>query len=621
MAKNPAVLWTVPQSLLNDEKAQARTNIGAASEASVTDLGSTITVVTWDGSADIYNQLKTLITAKKLPVLWYNNYHWWPTDFDDDGRYVFQTCYGENGTFAWATILKDHPENNGVYVEPCANVLADWTQNDSSSKSFILHKPTDMAHIHHLAINSNDYLVDLDTNNVVSQADKVTRAQITSWADNGGINLLYTSDGSFSCIYFQQAQGLPNNNFQIRFARCGGETEANYIQIINFDEESGGTGYLKKGTTSSLRLTVASDLATVATTGSYNDLSSKPAILKVEKWISSTGGIHSSTNGKITINMQNELLDLKEDVSSSAVTFSTQLVPETPADDNHILLSQEIQKGSYSYEVARWSSSGIGSSGTPIYVDSQGVLKGFAASGFRNLGTNIMTSATTSTSLSDTEKMLALTTSGTNINSHTFADFRDFVLSGVTITPTSSHKRLKLGSFDYLARVENTTASALIKLNAYNPSSGELNKGSSIVLFANITMSYDGTVPTQHGYHVTLSCLNDNGWSTPIQIGTSTIEPFKPALVVQTSGSDSTIYLVIERYKTSYKSMGGTEISVVKMGNTSDFTWALTCDSTDYASGDFVWEVNPIYADNSDKVDGYHIDVPGGSTDNTIHFY
>lgn len=100
--------------------------------------------------------------------------------------------------------------------------------------------------------------------------------------------------------------------------------------------------------------------------------------LFVKEWISESGGIRASKAGNVTINMQDEWLEFTQtEGSGTPVSFTTQLVPfDLPGTENHILLTKTVPIGPSSVPtvVARWSKSGIGGSGTPLYINSSGEL-------------------------------------------------------------------------------------------------------------------------------------------------------------------------------------------------------------------------------------------------------
>ena len=50
-----------------------------------------VQTLAWDGTTNIYSDIAELISKNIIPVIWYGSYHWWPVNFDDDGRFVFNT--------------------------------------------------------------------------------------------------------------------------------------------------------------------------------------------------------------------------------------------------------------------------------------------------------------------------------------------------------------------------------------------------------------------------------------------------------------------------------------------------------------------------------------------------
>lgn len=151
--------------------------------------------------------------------------------------------------------------------------------------------------------------------------------------------------------------------------------------------------------------------------------------LFVKEWISESGGIRTSKAGNVAINMQDECLEFTQtEGSGTPVSFITQLVPyNLPGPENHILLTKTVPIGQSSVPtvVARWSNSGIGGSGTPLYINSSGTLTSCNATDLRKNvnGSSIGSSSTPvyiNSNGAPTTCTIGVGSNNTTINNHMY---------------------------------------------------------------------------------------------------------------------------------------------------------------------------------------------------------
>lgn len=151
--------------------------------------------------------------------------------------------------------------------------------------------------------------------------------------------------------------------------------------------------------------------------------------LFVKEWIPESGISHGAKAGNVTINKQDEYLEfIQTEGSGTPVTFTTQLVPfDIPGPENHVLLSKTVPIGpsSVSTVVARWSKSGIGGSGTPLYINSSGTLTSCNATDLRKNvnGSSIGSSSTPvyiNSNGAPTTCTIGVGSNNTKINNHMY---------------------------------------------------------------------------------------------------------------------------------------------------------------------------------------------------------
>ena len=191
----------------------------------------------------------------------------------------------------------DHIEN-GAEV----NVQSDFGQTNSSADDFIKNKPTKLSDF-----DNDEGFIDNTVNNLVNyykKAETYTQAEVNALIGSiVTISILVVQElpvtGENNIIYLVPVEDPnPNNIYE------------EYIYVNNSWEMIGTTAvdlsnYYTKAETDNLLLAKAnsSDLSTVATSGSYNDLSNKPVI---DTAISPTST--NAVQNKVIYDLLNDLL-------------------------------------------------------------------------------------------------------------------------------------------------------------------------------------------------------------------------------------------------------------------------------------------------------------------------
>ena len=222
-------------------------------------------------------------------------------------------------------------------------VQSDWNESDNTAQSYIQNKPslatvattgsyTDLLNkpnivkgkCHRLLkYASSTVLYDLDTVNTNTESGyaEVLYTDIATWHRNGETFILYETDSNGildnALVYTLKDYELDGNDFPIVKFNCiyEGVSSTKLVVVTYIKETSGALNRMvMDGQPAEKTITTDDKLATVATTGDYNDLSNTPTIPTQAQadWNESDNSEPSFIQNKPDLSVYAEATDIKD---------------------------------------------------------------------------------------------------------------------------------------------------------------------------------------------------------------------------------------------------------------------------------------------------------------------